>query len=197
MLQKTATITWRPLSKAYEHVLKFERSRELTEWRLRRMLGERKPGVPQVRCRAGCVIAPHQRPELRENVSLPGDFWLFESDFVDDVRVAIVDWADDSGKLPSSHPFAPWSAYRIEVCWEDLIAIWPKKRSSAGRKPVHDQKAILAEARAYLRTHARPKSLDQFAAKMEDLLSSKSIDGNYPRRTYLTKLLKPLFESAN
>ena len=51
--------TWTPLHEAFEHVLQHERSRELTEYRLRRVLGTRKSD-PQVRCRAGVVLTPMQ-----------------------------------------------------------------------------------------------------------------------------------------
>src|SRR5262249_7796625 len=115
--------TWTLLHEAFEHVLQHERSRELTEYRLRRVLGTRKSG-PQVRCRAGVVLTPMQSQRERENVMLPGDFWLLEVD--DDGQAddgAIVNWQEDSACLPESHPFAPWLAYRIEVCLEDLLSI--------------------------------------------------------------------------
>ena len=87
--------------------------------------------------------------------------------------------------------------YRFEFVWDDLLAIWPEpvKRSRAGRKPVHDRAAILAEGQDYLSTHARPKSVNQFAAKIEATLRGKSIDP--PKRTYLMTLLAPLLKSAN
>ena len=69
------------------------------------------------------------------------------------------------------------------------------KRSRAGRKAVHDRAAILSEAQDYLSTRPRPKSVSQFAAKIETTLRGKSIDA--PRRTYLMALLAPLLKSAN
>ena len=163
MLKKTAASTWVSLHKAFEHVLRAERSRELTEHRLRYVLGERTSG-PQVRCRAGFAIAPMQRQRERSDVMLPADFWVleFRDDNFSDRWCAIVNWAEDSGRLPLGHPFAPWTAYRIEVCWQDLVAIWPeaKKRSRPGRKQIYDRAKIEAEGRSYLRTHDRPASLN-------------------------------------
>jgi hypothetical protein len=61
----------------------------------------------------------------RKDVMLPGEFWLEEVVYDGEVDGgAIVNWQEDRARLSASHPFAPWLAYRIEVCREDLLAIW-------------------------------------------------------------------------
>ena len=105
---------WTPLHKAFEHVLQHERSRELTEYRLRRVLGTPKSG-PQVRSRAGVVLTPMQPQRELENVMLPGEFWLEEAVYDGEADGgAIVNWQEDSARLSASHPFAPWLVDGIE-----------------------------------------------------------------------------------
>lgn len=138
---------WTPLHKAFEHVLQHERSRELTEYRLRRVLGTPKSG-PQVRSRAGVVLTPMQPQRELENVMLPGEFWLEEAVYDGEADGgAIVNWQEDSARLSASHPFAPWLAYRIEVCREDLLAVWTAPPEPEDSSKQHEATAIARQVK--------------------------------------------------
>jgi hypothetical protein len=190
---------WRPLHEAFEYVLKQEQSVSLTERRLRRVLGKRQKGAQQVRCRAGCTI--DRNDEERSNVLLPGDFFMYASSndaLSGNVSVARVRWNEDEATLPPTHPFAPFAAYRLEVAWQDLIALWPEQRREKtirrrGRKPTYDAQAILNAAHSDIDEHGRPATLEKFYHRMEERLA-----GDSPGRTYLMALLKSVLEkSAN
>ena len=53
-----------------------------------------------------------------------------------------MNWQEDSARLPASHPFAPWLAYRIEVCREDLLAIWTAPPEPEDASKQHKAAAI-------------------------------------------------------
>ena len=186
MLQKTAAISWVPLSEGFAHVFEHERDRWVTERLLRHALADGK-----VRARGYVVF------DGGENVVEPLPRRLFT--IFDEERSTTAEFNTEANSIrhvDGWYPENDCTIYRVELAWNDLVAIWPemKKRSRAGRKPLHDRDVIMAVAENFLRTGPRPKSVNQFATKIEKVLREKSIVA--PGRTYLTELLGPLLESS-
>jgi hypothetical protein len=185
------TTTWRPLREAFEHVRYYERSRGLTARRLLRAFADKV-------CTRGYVvyIAGREREGMEEPLSRE----LFTA--YDGCPPAAIDWQDDSARLDRIHPFGPCEVYRIEVCWEDVLAIWPAQpavRSQRGRKPTHDRELVLAEAEDVWRTQGPFHTVESWQSEVRMRLVDKYDGRPVPERSYLMKLLSPLYaeRSAN
>jgi len=205
----TTTPTWKPLREAYHHVMKYGgpglgQRPVLTHWRLLQVLGQRRPGDRQVRCRATYAVFPALPPEQQEERYFPltGDFW----DFGHGESCPMVDWEHSCATLPS-HPLGPCDAYKIEVAWEDIIAIWPEQQSTKqapkrsplkrGRKRVHDRAEILREAEDDWNEHGAAASLEAWYLRVANRLEDKWPDRPRPERSFMMELLSPKYQSAN
>lgn len=187
--------TWMPLAAAYEHVLRHEQLDLLAKKRLHVVLADGR-----VHARARYMFLPNmpRREWERTDEPLPGKFWSCDvcrgSDFEETLE-ADVTWEESRASI-KKHPLGDCDAFKIEVDQDELFAIWPgRKTSKAGRKPLHDREAILTEAAAEVSENGRPASLEEFAYRVESRMSSKSTDGNYPRRSFLMELLAAMYES--
>lgn len=181
-------ITWLPLSKAYEHVLAHERSGDLAARQLVRAFADK------VRTRGYVVYHKGPRREGMQD-PLSRELWTeYEGQ-----PPAEINPTDESARLSGcGHPHDPCVVYRVEVAWEDLLAIWPEhpaaaKPLSGGRPPVHDSNAILVEAAVFIHENGVPATLGEFVTKIQGLLDDKT-PGVGPKETYLKNLLGPLYK---
>ena len=193
-MTKSVTI-WMPLAEAYEHVMHSEKLDLLATRRLHAVLADGR-----LHARARYMFLPNMSRREWERIDepLPRKFWshdVFRGSDFDETLEADVTWQESRARVKSG-PLGACEAYRIEVDQDELFAIWPAQETTkVGRKRLHDREAILAEAAADVRENGRPASMEEFANRVENRMSSKSTDGNYPRRTFLMKHLAPMYKS--
>lgn len=156
------TVTWKLLRDAYEHVLTHELSPEVTKWRLRQeLMGGR------VRSRGFQIIFGSDDLDERGGMqNLEPEFWR---------AIHKVDW--DTGNVTFSEHATFTAAdgdqqelhiesavYRIEVCWPNLIAIWPlPEGGKPGRRRQHSIEEIRAMADSYVKENGVPRSVRELA----------------------------------
>ena len=179
-------MSWMPLSEAHAHVLRAEGHPKLTARDLLKALADER-----VHARAGRLLAPMSRPDLRERMDEPllGDFWMYD---LDPAWRADVSWSESSAVLPQGHPLAPAEAFRIEVDRDELLAIWPSapetvKALSAGRPPIYDAGAILAEAGAWIYAHGVPVHEFELIRGVTEILGEDRV----PRSTRMKEIIGP------
>ena len=182
--------TWKPLHEAYEHVLALERDPRLTKHLLRTAFAE-----GSVRTRGYHVPGDFVRPSGVE--LMVRALWTEpDRDHYFPTAVAEVDWMQDMAdvSVPVDVRANLWGQFqilRIEVCWADLLKRWPMRGLKRGKKPVHDPEAILRAAEAYVLAKGCPGSLNTLVDAVEVELTEKFDPA--PGRTYLSKLLSPVF----